>query len=84
MEVVLHPKTKGKEWKGSISKEFALVLYTHLKENDEGEVTDYLFDTKPSKHHTGKSPDGMFTNRYIENDVTLITKAIDAYYEEDS
>ncbi len=81
MEIVLHPKTKGKEWKGSISKEFALVLYTHLLENDEGDVTDYLFDTRPSKHHTGKTPDGMFKDRFIENDVTLITKAIDEYYE---
>ncbi len=74
-------KTKGKEFKYSIEKEFAIVLHTHLEEDDEGNISHYQLDTKPSKHTSSKSPSEMFDSRYIENDVTLITTAINEYYE---
>jgi len=74
-------KTKGKEFKYSIEKEFAVVLHTHMVEDDEGNISDYQLDTKPSKHTSAKSPDGMFEERYIPNDVTLVDKAIHEYYK---
>ena len=75
------PKTKGKEWKGAISKEFAIVLFGKLVEDEEGNVVEYLFDTKPSKYTQAKSPDGMFEERFIPNDMKLIAEAIRKYYE---
>jgi len=74
-------KTKGSEWKYSIEKEFAIVLHTHLQDDEEGNITDYLLDTKPSKSTSAKSPDGMFEERYIQNDATIIDKAIHEYYQ---
>ncbi len=73
-------KVKGKEHKFSVESNFAVVFHTHLVENDEGDVTDYQLDTRPSKHTSAKSPDGMFTDRYIPNDATLIADAIVEYY----
>jgi len=74
-------KTKGKEFKYSIEKEFAIVLHTYMQEDDEGNISAYLLDTKPSKHTSAKSPDGMFEDRYIPNDVTLVDKAVHEYYQ---
>ena len=73
-------KTKGKEFKGAIPKEFAIVLHGHVNDDDEGNITEYLFDTKPSKYTSAKSPDGMFEDRYIPNDMLAIADAINEYY----
>jgi hypothetical protein len=73
-------KTKGKEFKASIEKEFAIVLHTHLNDDEEGNITEYLLDTKPSKSTSAKSPNGMYEQRYIPNDATVIDKAINEYY----
>jgi len=73
-------KTKGKEWKGSIEKEFAIVLHTHLEDDEEGNITGYKLDTRPSKTTSAKSPNEMFEERYIENDAKGITDAIQEYY----
>jgi adenosyl cobinamide kinase/adenosyl cobinamide phosphate guanylyltransferase len=75
-----YAKTKGKEYKYSIEKEFAIVLHTHLIDDDEGNIIEYLFDTKPSKYTSAKSPDGMFEERYIPNDLALVDKKIQEYY----
>lgn len=74
-------KTKGKEWKGSISKEFAIVLHGHLMDDEEGNITAYQFDTRPSKGTDAKTPDGMFADRYIPNDMKLVADAINEYYD---
>jgi len=73
-------KTVGKAWKASIEKELAIVLHTNLVDNEEGDITEYRLDTKPSKGTSAKSPDGMFSERFIENDVTIVSKAIDEYF----
>ena len=75
-------KTKGKEFKGSIPKEFAIVLHGHLTDDEEGNIVDYQFDTKPSKYTSAKSPDGMFEERYIPNDMQYIADKISDYYED--
>ena len=74
-------KVKGKEHKYSIEKEFAIVLHTHLVDDEEGNITDYQLDTRPSNHTSAKSPNEMFEERYIPNDAVLISKAINGYYE---
>ena len=80
-EIKAFLKTKGKEFKASIEKEFAIVLHTHLVDDEEGNVTDFLLDTKPSKSTSAKSPDGMINERYIPNDAVLVVEAITKYYE---
>ncbi len=74
-------KTKGSEWKFSIEKEFAIVLHTSLVDDEEGNIVEYRLDTRPSKHTSAKSPDGMFKDRYIPNSAKAIAKAIKDYYE---
>jgi hypothetical protein len=74
-------KTKGKEWKAAIEKEFAIVLHTNMVEDEEGNIIEFRLDTRPSKHTSSKSPDGMFEERYVPNDATQIVEAIKAYYE---
>ena len=76
-------KTKGKEFKGAIPKEFAIVVHGHVIDDEEGNITEYQFDAKPSKYTSAKSPDGMFEERYIPNDMLLIAEAIQSYYGED-
>jgi len=74
-------KTKGSEWKGAMSKEFAIVLHGHLSEDEEGNITDYQFRTKPSKYDQTKTPDGMFEDKFVPNDMKLISDAIRNYYK---
>ena len=74
-------KTKGKEHKMLIESKFALVLHTDMAEDEEGNITEYRLDTKSSRHTSAKSPDGMFKDRYIPNDVTIVLSAIDEYYK---
>ncbi len=76
-------KTKGKEWKYSLEKEFSIVLHTHLVDNDEGDITAYQFDTRPSKHTSAKTPDGMLPDRYIENDILIVDAAKNEYYSDE-
>ena len=82
-EIKAFAKTKGKEYKASIEKEFAIVLHTLLRDDEEGNITDYLLDTRPSKTTSAKSPAGMFEERFVPNDAKLISDTIKSYYEEE-
>ena len=75
-------KTVGKQWKFAIEKEFAIVLHTNLVDDEEGNITDFRLDTKPSKHTSAKSPNGMFKERFIDNDAMKVVKAIDEYFND--
>jgi len=76
-------RVKGKELKyGGTEKEFAIVLWTSLASDDEGNITGYMLDTKPSKLRSSKSPDGMFEDRLIPNDAKAVADAIEKYYSE--
>jgi len=77
-------KTKGKEWRYSLEKEFSIVLHTHLVDDDEGNITAFQFDTKPSKFTSAKTPDGMIEDRYIDNDILEVDKAKNEYYSDES
>jgi len=74
-------KTTGKIWKYTLEKEFSIVLHMRLLDDDEGNITDYQFDTKPSNHTSAKTPAGMIEERYIPNDVMLVIEAVNEYYQ---
>ena len=74
-----YAKVKGKEWKHSIEKEFAIVLWIELIEDEDGEVVDYRFIYKPNKHNSAKSPHEMLTGD-ISNDCSIVNKMIQEYY----
>ena len=73
-------RVKGKEHKyGGTEKEFAIVLWTKLIEQEDGEISDFQLSYKPSKQNTAKAPDGMFEGE-LKNDAKVIIEAIDKYY----
>lgn len=70
-------KTLGKLLDDKIVLEgmFTTVLRTFV-ENGK-----YLFSTQNSGNDTVKSPMGMFTERFIDNDLAMVDKIICEYYE---
>lgn len=77
-------RVKGKELKfGGSEKEFAIVLWTKMIQNDDGEVEQYTLQYKPNKNNTAKAPSGMFEG-VLENDAAKIMECIEAYYGNES
>jgi len=74
-----YAKVKGKEWKYSIEKEFAIVLWTKMLDDDDGIVTDYTLEYKPNKHNTAKSPHELLDGK-VSNDAKFIAEKITEYY----
>lgn len=75
-----YARVKGKELKyGNIEKEFAIVLWTKLVEDEDGMVVDYQLSYKPNKHDSAKSPHEMFEGE-LPNDCNLVYQKIQEYY----
>lgn len=75
-----YARVKGKELKyGSIEKEFSIVVWTNLVEDEDGVVTDYQFGYKPNKHNSAKSPNEMIDGT-LPNDAYELHKLIQKYY----
>ncbi len=74
-----YAKVKGKEWKYSIEKEFAIVMWIELIEDEDGNVIEHRFKYKPNKHDTSKSPHEMFEGD-LPNDCLQVSNAIVEYY----
>lgn len=74
-------KTAGKMIDNQIVLEglFTICLYTHVEENKDGSVT-YNFITNRFRKYPAKSPDGMFNEIKIPNNLKLVTDTIDEYY----
>ena len=74
-------KTAGKLIDNQVLLEGLLTvcLYTHVEENKEGVVT-YSYLTNRFKKYPAKSPDGMFDEIKIPNDLSYIAKKLDEYY----
>jgi hypothetical protein len=74
-------KTSGKMLDNQINLEglFTICLYTHVEENKDGSAS-YNFVTNRFKKYPAKSPDGMFTEVKIPNDLQLVVNTIDEYY----
>lgn len=74
-------KTSGKMLDNQINLEgmFSICLYTHVEENRDGSIS-YNFVTNRYKKYPAKSPDGMFKEVKIPNNLQLVVDTIDGYY----
>jgi len=74
-------KTSGKMLDNQIVLEglFTICLYTHIDENKDG-TASYNFVTNRYKKYPAKSPDGMFADIKISNNLQLVANTIDEYY----
>lgn len=75
-------KTSGKMLDNQIVLEglFTICLYTHIDENKDGTAT-YNFVTNRYKKYPAKSPDGMFADIKISNNLQVVADTIDEYYK---
>ena len=74
-------KTSGKMLDNQITLEglFTICLYTHVEENEDGTVS-YNFITNRFKKYPAKSPDGMFNEIKIDNNLQKVVDTINEYY----
>jgi hypothetical protein len=73
-------KVDGKKLEGKIESFFTIVLHTHFNPLKQG-AEAYQFCTNTDGRNTAKLPDGMFAERYIQNDMSLVLGAIYDYYD---
>lgn len=81
-EVVVYKiKTAGKLLDNQINLEglFTVVLYTYVEENKDGS-SKYHFVTNRYRKFPAKSPDGMFADLMIPNNLQIVSETIDNYY----
>ena len=73
-------KTSGKMLDNQIVLEglFTICLYTHVEDTKEG--ANYYFITNRHKKYPAKSPDGMFSEIKIPNNLQKVANTIDEYY----
>ena len=74
-------KTSGKMLDNQIVLEglFTICLYSHVDENKDG-TASYNFITNRFKKYPAKSPEGMFGEIKIPNNLQLVANTIDEYY----
>lgn len=74
-------KTAGKMIDNQVLLEGLLTvcLYTYVEENKDG-TTNYQFVTNRFRKYPAKSPDGMFEDIKIPNNLQLVVNKIDEYY----
>jgi hypothetical protein len=74
-------KTAGKLIDNQINLEglFTVVLYTNVEEKKDGAI-DYNFVTNRYKKFPAKSPDGMFSELKIPNNLQEVSNTIREYY----
>ena len=75
-------KTAGKLIDNQIVLEGLLTvcLYTHVEENKDGS-TNYYFLTNRYRKFPAKSPDGMFEDLKIPNNLQLVVDKVNEYYQ---
>lgn len=74
-------KTAGKMIDNQIVLEGLLTvcLYTHVEENKDG-TSSYYFVTNRFRKYPAKSPDGMFSDIKIPNNLQTVVDTINEYY----
>lgn len=74
-------KTAGKLIDNQIVLEglFTVCLYTNVEDNKDGSVT-YSLLTNRYRKYPAKSPDGMFADTKIPNNLQTVVDTIDKYY----
>jgi len=75
-------KTAGKMIDSQIGLEglLTICLYTHVEETKEG-TSNYYFVTNKFRKYPAKSPDGMFSEIKVPNNLKLVADTIDEYYK---
>ncbi len=75
-------KTIGKMIDNTITLEgkFTVVLYADVEKAKEG--IKYFFNTRNNGSNTCKSPEGMFNNDKIPNDLAMVIEAMNQFNEE--
>ena len=73
-------KVQGKQHEGCIEKEFLMVLFTEVKRDKDGDVR-YVFQTNSDGITSAKTPMGMFSESYIDNDVNVVIETAKKYYD---
>jgi hypothetical protein len=75
-------KTSGKLIDSQINLEglFSIVIYTDVEEKKDGTI-EYNFITNRFKKFPAKSPDGMFTELKIPNNLQLVVDKVNEYYK---
>ena len=75
-------KTAGKLIDNQIVMEglMTICLYTHVEENKDGGVS-YYFLTNRFRKYPAKSPDGMFDQIKIPNNLQLVLDKVNEYYQ---
>lgn len=71
--------TWGKQWEGKIEKEFTLVLMTKVIR--AGNKSEYKFITNNDGTHPAKTPQGMFKEELIDNDLLAVCKRVEEFYK---
>lgn len=74
-------KTAGKMIDSAITMEglFTVVLYTRVTKNPDGKI-EHKFQTNNDGSNSAKSPFGMFSQLYINNDLGYVAEQIEKYY----
>jgi hypothetical protein len=72
-------KVEGKYLKGTIEKEFVIVLYCIVEV--DGKDARYLFLTNTDGTRPAKTPMDMFADRKIDNDLAVVIQAAEEYYQ---
>ncbi len=71
---------QGQQLRKFVPESFSsIVLYTEALKSP-GKPVEYGFRTITSGEDTCKTPMGMFSSNFIENDLTLVSDAINNYY----
>jgi hypothetical protein len=76
------PKIQG-SLKESISSEFTTVLYASSKLNKDKKIVEYTFQTRKTPENwyvEAKSPDGMFEEDYIPNNMAYVIEKQREFY----
>lgn len=77
-------KTLGKMINSTITLEglFTYVFFTEIQRDEDG-LPSYKFITNSDGTNTAKSPMGLFSDLYIDNDLAMVIDRIDEYNSED-
>ncbi len=70
----------GKVWKGKVEKEFTIVFFTKPIKGEDHKV-NYHFETQTDTITSAKSPEEMFANHLIPNDMLIAAQGIREYYK---
>jgi hypothetical protein len=69
----------GRQWEGKVEKEFTIVLYADARK--VGDKMEYKFLTNTDGVNSAKSPEGMFPQQSIDNDLKLVCDRVREFYK---